>query len=149
MKEEDQAPSWSCLGGQSIWRPRRQNHTPYILNVLIFFANECIHQITQVTQQNRQSLECRSVRNCRHLCPFRFELCACRFCTMSSWLPANLPSIFSLGGTENASKQKEKGFSCNFLSPKNLTAFYICDHFHIRGKFQMPLNYLFFFGFLH
>lgn len=37
MKEEDRAPSWSCLGGQSIWRPRRQNHTPYILNVLIFF----------------------------------------------------------------------------------------------------------------
>lgn len=37
MKEEVRAPSRSCLGGQSIWRPRRQNHTPYILNGLIFF----------------------------------------------------------------------------------------------------------------
>lgn len=141
MKEEDRPPSWSCLGGQSIWRPRRQNHTPYILNGLIFFfffANECIHQTTQVTQQNRQSLECRPggidgilahvAPNCVHVASVQ-----CHHGSRQIYL-----LCFHLGGQKMLPSKKKRDFPVIFSHQKISPPFTSVTIFTSGENFKCP-----------
>lgn len=55
---------------------------------------------------------------------------------------ANFLFIAFTCGKENITRHKNLEFSRHFFSVKMLP-FYICDCCHMRGKFQMPVNYLF------
>lgn len=146
MKEEDRAPSWSCLGGQSIWRPRRQNHTPYILNVLILFFLQMNAFIKQRKLRNKTvrvwtADQCGIDSTFAHVSPNCVHVASvqCHHGYRQIYL-----LYFHLGGQKMLPSEKKRDFTVIFSHQKNRNAFYICDHFHITGKFQMPLNYLFF-----
>lgn len=64
----------------------------------------------------------------------------CEECTQRH--DANFLFIVFTCGKENITRHKNLEFSRHFFSVKMLP-FYICDCCHMRGKFQMPVNYLF------
>lgn len=107
---------------------------------LLFGVHECISRITKsyneidiATKPNLEHRKAHNLMQCtqtRSVMFFAEKTSQCRF-----------PSgVFTRG-------DKDLTFSKHLLLPK-MPPFYICDHFHMRGKFQMHANDLLFFFFL-
>lgn len=87
-----------------------------------FSANKCIHRRTRVT--HFLNMECRAERNwCHHS---RLSNASCVRCKVVDVL---CYSKFPTRTRENA-----------FLLLPKMSPFYICDNFHVRGKFQLLAN---------
>lgn len=95
-----------------------------------FSANKCIFQIIQVIQQNHQNLESRPEQNCRHHFLLGYIPCTHRTKRHHAGRHVALQRFHM-----RVRKKKDEEFSRLFLSPK-MPPFYICDHFHMRRKFQ-------------
>lgn len=85
------------------------------------------------------NLECRTVQS--RWCHFTLNCISC-VSNVHSAMTLIFFSLFSHAGKKILPGTKIWSFPGIFFSVKMLP-FYICDCCHMRGKFQMPVNYLF------
>lgn len=105
----------------------------YTFQMYLFSADD-----TVVNARKCQNLECGTVQSMVSL-HSKLHI-VCEQCTQRN--DANFLFIVFTCGKENITRHKNLEFSRHFFSMKMLP-FYICDCCHMRGKFQMPVNYLF------